>query len=80
MTRLEEIAKRAEAATPGKWKPNSNEGYCDRWMFIDQGDGIYIRDADAEFIAHAREDVPYLLALVASLSAEVASEYARHMP
>jgi len=34
---------------------------------------IFIEPGDAEFIAHAREDVPALLALVESLTAELAT-------
>jgi len=45
MTRIEEIKQREALATPGPW------AYC--------GEGLKI--ADASFIGHARQDIPYLL-------------------
>lgn len=65
MSRLKEIKERLSKATPGKWKPNSNEGYRDRWLFIDQGDEIYVKDVDTQLIAHAPTDLRYLLDRVA---------------
>lgn len=62
MTRADEIRTRAEKATPGPWKITwpSEE--------VEDADGRLVA-ADArqnsdntEFIAHAREDIPWLLA------------------
>ena len=53
-TRLDEIRARVEAATPGPWTTKT----------------LHTTLADADFIAHSRADVPFLLNLVASLTAE----------
>jgi len=89
MTRLDEIAQRAENATKGPWhSPGLGE------VHSDHDHGIYVRvlapdepdpvvadlcgDADAEFIAHAREDIPYLLAEVRRLDAEKVADQRFH--
>ena len=59
MTSHDEIKARCEAATPGPW-------YEEGWALPTE-DGEYIEliddsPADAIFIAHAREDIPFLLA------------------
>ena len=53
-TRLAEIRARVEAATPGPWTTKT----------------LHTTLVDADFIAHSRADVPFLLNLVASLTAE----------
>ncbi|MDF9748657.1 hypothetical protein [Arthrobacter sp. ES3-54] len=76
---LDAIESRAQAATTGPWEvtkeatiiapiPNSGDAY---WLFEahaahKDGRGIPVDDciADAEFIAHARTDIPALLAMV----------------
>ena len=58
--RIAEIRARVEAATPGPWTTKT----------------LHTTLADAAFIAHSGEDVPYLLDLVASLTAE-RDEYRR---
>jgi len=71
-----EIAARAEAATPGPWMADGAEIYrapfgdvdTDQWI----GETLRITDedasnADAEFVAHSRTDVPALLADNAAL-------------
>lgn len=55
--RLGEIRERVAAATEGPWEHGDRQ--------FTAGD-----QADAEFIAHAREDVPWLLAEVERLTAE----------
>jgi hypothetical protein len=65
---LQAIRKRAEAATEGPWQcANTTDG---PWI-LDDGDmiitGTCERDADGEFIAHARTDVVYLLDYVEGL-------------
>ncbi|WP_060210221.1 hypothetical protein [Sporosarcina koreensis] len=62
---LEAIRERAEAATEGPWK-NFDGGYIVGGSEIAVGEVVAEaeRDADAEFIAHAREDIPALLAEV----------------
>ena len=69
--RLEEIRARVEAATPGPWYPQP--GYVMRsesgvhpevcLMCGPEHTGVGSSDAvsDGAFIAHAREDIPYLL-------------------
>ena len=58
--RLAQIRARVEAATPGPWTSKT----------------LHTTLADATFIADSRVDVPYLLDLVASLTAE-RDEYRR---
>ena len=63
--RIAEIAARVEAATPGPWtswsrrvqRPFTGDG--DEDLVDDDGKFVNVRDAD--FIAHSRADVPYLL-------------------
>jgi hypothetical protein len=75
------IAARADAATPGPW------GYLRAWGAIWAADGgvqlahvsdgvevaTCLHDPDAEFIAHARADVPWLLGQLAAEQAAVAA-------
>lgn len=61
---LAEIRKRTEASTPGPWKESK--------LYIEFGDSSerladVCNRIDAEFIAHAREDVPKLLAEIERL-------------
>ncbi len=64
MSRLEEIRKRAEAATEGPWQ-NVRPGGIPPGIVCDiKGKPWDITD-DAEFISHARSDIPWLLALLA---------------
>ena len=66
MNRLNEIEARANAATEGPWFPNR---YSDDWEVCgeldDNGNPALVAseavETDAEFIAHARTDVPWLL-------------------
>lgn len=77
--RVEGIRARAEAATPGPWCTDSWEIYqgteyvpgVSLWIGETcRGTGSPEQDrADAEFVAHAREDVPALLAEVQRLKA-----------
>ena len=68
MNRLNEIEARANAATEGPW-----EASMDRVEHT--GDSQYAvaydvaREEDAEFIAHARTDLPRLLAAVRAVEA-----------
>ena len=69
---LDAIRARAEAATEGPWEAEALEGNI---VTPTQGTIVEVyswTDADAEFIAHAREDVPALLAEVEQLRAELA--------
>jgi hypothetical protein len=74
---LEEIRERADAATPGPWESDILVDCGNRPVVLlpdpdnaDAADLLFAADApsateaDAEFIAHAREDVPRLLAVV----------------
>ncbi|MCR8982286.1 ead/Ea22-like family protein [Brevibacillus laterosporus] len=65
MTREEigAIRERAEKATPGPWRREFSYGITiasDKYIVLDDEVGV-IRYPDAEFIAHAREDIPKLL-------------------
>lgn len=73
MNRLDAIRQRVEAATPGEWSVSEWE---DGGVTIDHHDDLNdepvtvaimaaeTTDADAIFIAHARQDLPDLLAVV----------------
>lgn len=78
-TRLDEIRVRANAATPGPWLDYDNVHGAhiirmhDRLgggniasMDVRNSNGATEQDRNAAFIAHAREDIPYLLAALAS--------------
>ncbi len=68
-TRLDAIRARCEAATPGKWKHDKQAVYVHvpglGYMKIASG----LEAEDAAFIAHARADVPDMLAEIERLTA-----------
>ena len=80
---LDPIKAREAAATPGPWKV-VDPGYR---VAVDDGTGFLVANTfmapssrdlpDARFIAHARTDVPALLAEVERLRAELA-EWIEH--
>lgn len=73
---LDEIQARADAATAGPWDLVQRDGLSDEVDSIasastdedvvlgqdEQGGPSWLREEDAEFIIHAREDIPKLLA------------------
>ena len=61
--RLSEIEARTEAATPGPWKRSGSLVEDKHGNRMVQTWGLAWMQ-HAEFIAHAREDVPYLIARV----------------
>ena len=66
---IEEIRKRAEAATPGNWE--YQKSLIPR-VLVD-GDlkvSVYSVPEDAIFVANARQDIPALLDHIAELQAE----------
>jgi hypothetical protein len=64
---LAAIRERAEKATPGPWIDNGNEIVAECKPNL--GIAGAISDEDAEFIAHARTDIPKLIAEVERLHA-----------
>lgn len=73
--RIAEIKAREQAATPGPWR--YSDVACEIWN--EDGDTVVggvdseevsISDTDTAFIAHARTDIPALLAEVERLAAE----------
>jgi hypothetical protein len=73
---LTEIRKRAEAATAGPWTIEKESYVCNAGFWVtdtvimpDITSNIF-EETDAEFIAHAREDVPDLLAEIERLRAD----------
>lgn len=79
--RLEQIRERVSKATPGPWHGDHDEYGCvvfGNYGWVCPGNGpAYDEDseqgkADAEFVGHARTDVPDLLAEVERLTAELA--------
>lgn len=79
MSLLDEIAARADAATEGPWRAlGTGAAGGDHWYICDDGEAIASisaqdginedqREPDAEFIAHAREDVPKLVAALRAI-------------
>lgn len=61
---LGEVRARADAATPGPWLSYR----CGEYVYVEQGEGIHqtvpTTKLDNNFIAHARTDVPLLLAII----------------
>jgi hypothetical protein len=82
---LEVIEKRAAEATPGPWRagthdkirlwvpyPDGPAGWASERCLAIMNEHFSF-DADIQFIAHAREDVPALVAEVRRLRAELAT-------
>ena len=84
--RIAEIRARVEAATPGPWAwcPYKMYLLADNAMVCDSGEpeepGVRMRGAgarlpinqNADFIAHARQDIPELITIVERQAAEIA--------
>ena len=81
---LAKIRARADAATPGPWevdargemscKPNSvgyEYGYDILYLLEPHKSGMLAKFDDADFIAHAREDIPALLDAVAERDSKI---------
>ena len=71
-TVLSEIQKRLDAATSGPWKDyiEKRDGISGSDFIMTEGEDIYLiggTAADYEFVAHARQDIPALLAEVRRL-------------
>jgi hypothetical protein len=74
--RLADIRQRADAATPGPWLVEDDHRDLNRWVTSESGTleanfgylGNRNQD-DARFTAHAREDIPALLAEIERLRA-----------
>ena len=74
---LKEIIERERKATKGPWKYEKGDywGSHDEWAFLGPvfGHGfidntcVYCEKTDADFIAHARQDIPYLLSIIARM-------------
>lgn len=86
-TELELIRARTEKATPGPWQVERTEDvwsisaeagdivqtvYESDWQY--EAGGVQ-RIGDAEFVAHARDDIPLLLAEVDRLQAKIADAW-----
>ena len=74
MDRLEEIRQRTEAATDGPWERFDTPDYAEIHVLGGKEAGflpVALADEayNADFIAHSREDVPYLLSEVDRLNA-----------
>ncbi|MDQ9094253.1 MULTISPECIES: hypothetical protein [Bacillus] len=73
---LEAIRQRAEAATEGYWGADDSEwpgnGNLRYWINT-HWDGVAaaVTKEDAEFIAHARQDIPALLDHIAELQGKI---------
>ena len=72
---LSAIEARANAATAGPWRSiiEGRDQDSGSSFIMTEGEDIYVSgatDADQDFIAHARQDVPRLLAEVRRLRSE----------
>ena len=84
MTRIEEIRERTAKATKGPWVVRRMNKFGKEYAiseipglgFRDNGTTSYdyLNSADHAFIAHCREDVPFLLSEVERLETEVAEQ------
>lgn len=84
--RLAEIAARIEAAAAGPWKADGAEiygaphGHIDIEQWVAESldiDDEKASNSNAAFIAHAREDIPFLLQLLREKDAEIAELQAK---
>jgi hypothetical protein len=71
---LTEIKNRCDQATPGPWKSyvEKRDGISGSDFIMTMGEDIYLTGAttaDQDFIAHARQDIPTLLAEIERLKA-----------
>jgi len=66
---FDEIIARAEAATPGPWINRPEKSF--NVQSCDKNIASCFRTENADFIAHAREDIPALLTGVDRLTAEL---------
>ena len=69
MDKLDEIRQRTEAATPGPWAVKVKGNAVESHQVMSSGNGpvcsaISPKTKNAQFIAHSREDIPYLLSEV----------------
>ena len=71
MLNLDEIKKRCEAATPGPWNKRYEKKLYEIYLDADSeyNLGLVDKKDNADFIAHARQDVPALIAEVERLTA-----------
>jgi len=71
MSRLDDIKAREQAAFGGPWEALDADENGMHAVAVDGTVLVEVGDfCDAEFIAHARDDIPHLLALVESLTAD----------
>lgn len=84
-----EVEARANKATPGPWR----QGYYEKWhVFVPLNEGLagcgeervllgfneqFVLGADGAFVAHARADVPRLVAIVREQASELADMRAK---
>jgi hypothetical protein len=75
---IDEIQKRVDAATPGPWESRVNGNTVRSYGIISPTrkicSSISTLTADAEFIAHARTDIPFLLSEVKRLESELCTQ------
>ncbi|MDL2257566.1 hypothetical protein LJC42_00205 [Eubacteriales bacterium OttesenSCG-928-K08] len=80
MTRIDEIRARCDAATPGPWVWPGGGGPAKNIIGNKDNRPVIVlsrcKEADAEFMAHSREDIPYLLGKIEHLQKEI-DRYAR---
>ena len=77
--RFDDIARRLSEATPGPWRCTPGAGnyfrisHLGRVGFDSVVAGMYSNEADATFIAHARDDIEFLLSLLSEYRHEAAN-------
>ena len=80
--RLAEIRAREQAATQSEWQKWHRIAYGEDTFIVTRvpGHPRFTQEADAEFTAHARADVPYLLDLVEQLRMQLGAAQALLLP
>lgn len=72
--RLRQIEERVNGATEGPWRVvGRHGGHRTNWIMVTSGTLAMAAadyEADAAFIAHARSDIPWLLAALAEMEAD----------
>ena len=67
--RLDDIDRRLRAAMPGPWRcvPVAVNYFRIQGPNAPAFSGLYGKEADAEFVAHSRDDIEFLLEMVVRL-------------
>lgn len=68
--RIAEIRERCDKATPGPWEQCDNTAFSEK-LNVEPNIAFCQHSQDADFVAKARQDIPYLLDLLADKDREI---------